>query len=322
MKTSTKATLIIAIAALILGIVLAGVGISVMGSDFNDLVIKAYTPVTYGVSEDFTNILIYTDVHDISFVLSEDADCKVVCDERERVSHVVTVQNGTLTVKTVNNKMWFDYIGIFSGKTTITVYLPKTEYDTVILNTDTGDIKITKEFSFNTAKIETDTGDVLWYAGVVNDISVESDTGDLNIKDISPASVQAETDTGEITLTTLSATEGISVSSDTGDVLLTDCTIKGILDVKTSTGDVSLANTISGILNIKTTTGDVTFNNADAENLSVKTDTGDVRGTLMTEKIFFPTTDTGKISLPRTTSGGICEINTSTGNIKIDISEK
>ncbi len=322
MKTSVKIALIIATVPLILGIVAAGVGISMIGYDSINMFIKNYTPVTYGVSEEFLNISIDTDTHDLKFVFSENDKCRVVCDETDKITHSVTVQDGTLTIKTLNNKKWYDYIGIFTENHTITVYLPKAEYEAIALNTDTGDMDIGKDFSFTTAKIETDTGDTSWYANVSESFSFVGHTCDIEAGNMSLLSLNIKTTTGKIHISSLTATEGITLTADTGDVIVTDCKANETFDVKTSTGDVSLTNTVAGKLNIKTSTGDVTFNNADAENISVKTSTGDVKGTLASEKTFFATTDTGKISLPRTASGGICEITTSTGDIKIAIAEK
>ena len=61
------------------------------------------------------------------------------------------------------------------------------------------------------------------------------------------------------------------------------------------------------------------FENSDAAQISVKTSTGDVTGTLLSEKVFITETSTGTIRVPKTITGGKCEITTSTGNIKIDI---
>ena len=57
----------------------------------------------------------------------------------------------------------------------------------------------------------------------------------------------------------------------------------------------------------------------EARTISIKTDTGDVTGTLLSEKEFITDSDTGNIDVPKTTTGGKCEITTDTGDIKIDI---
>ena len=51
----------------------------------------------------------------------------------------------------------------------------------------------------------------------------------------------------------------------------------------------------------------------------MKTDTGKVVGSLLSEKVFIAETSTGKVSVPKTTTGGKCEITTSTGDIKIEV---
>ena len=51
-----------------------------------------------------------------------------------------------------------------------------------------------------------------------------------------------------------------------------------------------------------------------------KTYTGDVEGSVLTDKVFIVRTDTGRIDVPKSITGGRCEITTETGNIKISVS--
>ena len=86
------------------------------------------------------------------------------------------------------------------------------------------------------------------------------------------------------------------------------------------TGDITLKNvTATEKFLIERDTGDVNFENSDAYEIHVETDTGDVKGTILTEKVFITKTDTGKINVPQTHSGGRCEIETDTGDIIISI---
>ncbi len=61
------------------------------------------------------------------------------------------------------------------------------------------------------------------------------------------------------------------------------------------------------------------FNHCDAETIYVNTDTGSVTGTLLTDKVFIIETDTGSVDVPKSITGGRCEITTDTGNIRITI---
>ena len=65
--------------------------------------------------------------------------------------------------------------------------------------------------------------------------------------------------------------------------------------------------------------GSVTFESSDAEEIFVETDTGNVTGNLLTDKVFITHTDAGRIDVPKTVTGGKCEISTDTGDVKLDI---
>jgi len=88
-----------------------------------------------------------------------------------------------------------------------------------------------------------------------------------------------------------------------------------------STGGISLKNVIvSQTLSVRRSTGDVTFDGCDGAEIDVETDTGDVTGCLLTDKVFLTQTDTGRVSVPETVTGGPCRITTDTGDIRITIS--
>ena len=86
------------------------------------------------------------------------------------------------------------------------------------------------------------------------------------------------------------------------------------------TGDITLTAVIArGAVTVERSTGDVTFAGCDAAEIRVETDTGDVEGTLLTEKIFRTATDTGAVNVPATTTGGLCQVTTDTGDIRFRI---
>jgi DUF4097 and DUF4098 domain-containing protein YvlB len=86
------------------------------------------------------------------------------------------------------------------------------------------------------------------------------------------------------------------------------------------TGDIDLISVIaSGSFSIVRSTGDVSFEECDAAEILVTTSTGDVEGTLLSDKVFFVETDTGRREYPQSTTGGKCQITTSTGDIEISI---
>ena len=72
-------------------------------------------------------------------------------------------------------------------------------------------------------------------------------------------------------------------------------------------------------MSVTRSTGDVRFEGSDAAAIFVETNTGDVTGTLLSDKIFLPQSNTGEIEVPQTVSGGRCQIITSTGDIRLKI---
>lgn len=70
---------------------------------------------------------------------------------KERKSHSVEVQNGTLTVNVINDKNWHEYIEFAIGSPKIMVYLSEAEYSSLVIEESTGDI--TLEGSDATRKI-------------------------------------------------------------------------------------------------------------------------------------------------------------------------
>jgi DUF4097 and DUF4098 domain-containing protein YvlB len=57
----------------------------------------------------------------------------------------------------------------------------------------------------------------------------------------------------------------------------------------------------------------------DAAEIYIKTDTGNVEGRFLSDKVFIAKTDTGLINVPKTITGGRCEITTNTGDICVTL---
>ena len=109
------------------------------------------------------------------------------------------------------------------------------------------------------------------------------------------------------------------IGVSTGEASVTDVSCNQFAS-QGNTGDICLKNVrAAGKCSVERSTGDVRFDGCDANSLFVKTDTGDVSGTLLSEKVFVTQTDTGRVQVPKTTAGGLCEITTDTGDIKITL---
>lgn len=281
MRKSTKIWLIIAIIHIVIG---AGIFTCVMTANnwnFKKLTTTNYETNTYEHFGEIKNIIIETGTADI------DIECAVLstqyayveCYETEKMQHTVSFEDGNLVIRVVDNRKWYDYVGINFDTPKITIGLTYQYFDTVNICTTTGDV---------------DTK-MLW--GKEIDISVT--TGDVELEDVQ--------------------CDNLTVTGSTGDTKLTGVRAKRNICVKSNTGDTILTNVIAKELDIECDTGDVKFNGSDAAMISVEVDSGDVTGTLLTGKIFEISSDTGKIDVPGNGPGGKCKIETDTGDIKISV---
>ncbi|MBR4743077.1 MAG: DUF4097 family beta strand repeat protein [Oscillospiraceae bacterium] len=325
MKTSTRAALIVAAVLILAGAVLCGLSL-MRGGSLKDMFSTGNTAmrtVEVELADGFTSIDVEDTVAEISFLPAGGSASRVVFYENTKHPHTAEVVGGTLTVRQgrEQGRKWFNDWDIAAETPTVTVYLSGDVYDSLRVKTDTGDVTIPAGFRFTSLRIDADTADISCGAGVGETAVIGTDTGDIRIEEAPMGDVLLDTDTGRITLDSVFLSGALQISSHTGNVGLTDVACTGA-EIKTTTGKVKLADClISGKLNVETDTGDVTLDASDADEIEIETDTGDVTGTLLSEKIFFVESDTGKIEVPRSMTGGPCEIETDTGDVKISIAE-
>ncbi len=320
MRKAVKIWLIVAASLILLGIIILGGTMAVSKSDIFSFTTRKYETNTYEISEDFNSVSINTDTADIVFIASSDEKCKIVCYEEEKAKHSVTVTDGKLSVDMVSTKKWYDHINIgWSGKPMITVYLPKNDNISLLLKNSTGRIELPSDIAFESIDISGSTGDVSCRSSADGMIKIKRSTGDILLENISAGALDLWVSTGDVKVTSVNCAGDVKLRASTGDVKLDGLDCKNLFS-ECGTGDITLKSVVaSERFDITTDTGTVAFDRSDANEISVKTDTGKVTGTLLSEKVFFIKTDTGDVEVPKTTSGGKCEIETDTGDIKINI---
>ena len=290
MSKKIKAWLIIAacIVAVLCIVVFPG-SINALNLETND----------YEIHQDYQNISIITSTADIIFAPSASGTSLVSCYEQKNMKHAVSVNNGTLTIQVVDTRRWYEFPAIAFHTPKITVYLPQEEYGALFLKSSTGDVTLN--------------------ISARDEVKIKTDTGNISVEDISAGELELSAATGKIAVSNVDCKDDVSIRVNTGKTTLTDVTCKELAS-EGDTGDIILKNVIAlEEFSISTDTGDVRFDHSDAAEIFVETDTGNVTGTLLSHKIFIVETDTGHIDVPKTVTGGRCEIETDTGDIKITI---
>ncbi len=319
MGRRTKTWLIAAASLVLIGCIILGGVMAMAKWDFTKLSTVRYETNDYTIQEDYINILIVTDTADIVFMPSENSESSVVCYEQKKVKHSVTVNDGTLVIEVVDTRRWYEHIGIFFGTPQITVSIPQGEYGTVTVKSSTGAVEIPQDFKFESIDISESTGVVTNHASASGDIKIKTSTGDIRVENVSANTLDLSVSTGNVAVSDVTCGDDVKISVSTGRTNIADTKCKSIIS-SGSTGDISLDNVIAAEkFSIKRSTGDVRFEECDAAEIFVKTDTGDVTGSLLSDKVFIAQTNTGRVDVPKSATGGQCEITTDTGDIKIVI---
>lgn len=274
-----KVWLIIAFVLIITGVMVFSLALSVLKWDFNGLGTVKYTTDEYSITDKFNSISINADIADVSVNLAEDGVCKIICVYEEKYPFTVSVKDNTLNITRQTERQWTDFIGINSDTTSVSVYLPPEQYGRVY---------------------------------------VDVSTGDVLINGISCSDIVLEGSTGDVKLNNISATNEIFVDLSTGSIYTNNCVSEKI-QAECSTGDIYFDKTESGNIYAECSTGNILFNESDAQEIYAECSTGDIKGNLLSEKTFFAETSTGDVIVPPSKTGGKCELVTSTGDIKIEI---
>lgn len=270
----------------------------------------------------FDNITITSDIEDIVFVPSDNGRCRVVFYDSKDVQHNVNIKDGTLLIERADKGKWYDLNLSFSYDTpSITVCLPRSEYNELFIKGSTGDIDIPGNFTFRNINIDMSTGDIECHASASGLIKLEASTGDIELSSASAGNVFLKVSTGRIEAGNINCkgTFEVNVSTGRAEIKNVSC---NTFSSDGSTGRISLENIIAAeSIEIERSTGDVTFKNCDASEISVKTNTGDITGTLRSEKVFIAKSGTGDVKVPETITGGKCKLISDTGDISIRIGQ-
>ena len=311
--------LIVATSLIIVGLVIFSCVMTAYKWDFTKLSTKKYQTNEYEITEDFSIIEINSATADISILPSQDGKSKVVCFDDENLKYQVGVNGEKLSINLNDQRKWYEYIGIDFYTSKLTIYLNQNDYFKLSINQSTGDVEISENLRFNNIDIRLSTGNVKCLASSSELIKIQTTTGDITLQNLSAGALDLRVSTGSVNLSSITANGDIKLNTNTGDVKLENATCKSLITDGDS-GDITLKNVIaSDKFIIERDTGDVSFNGCDASEIQVETDTGDVTGSLLSSKIFMVETDTGRKSIPQSSSGGKCKIETDTGDIIITI---
>ncbi len=283
---------------------------------------------------------LYVDVGsgDIRVLPSEDEKCTVYLEESDLVYYSLLEKEGALTIKEEDTRKWYQCIGFSYARMRVTVYLPAGEYTKFQMETSSGKIELA---GANVADIQlyASSGEILVTQTTCNTLYAKASSGDITMKNVRVAGeVTCKTSSGESFIKGVSC-EKLSVYADSGEVELQNIQAVGELVAQAESGDVEMrevvcdtlfAKTSSGNIDLKevistgeskliSSSGEIFLKACDAGDYTIRTSSGNVKGSILTAKIFLPVSGSGSIKVPISIEGGICKVETGSGNIRLEL---
>ncbi|MBQ9848452.1 MAG: DUF4097 family beta strand repeat protein [Clostridia bacterium] len=300
MKKSTVILLSSAIALIVIGALIAFGAMMILSPDFNfenagDFKMNKRTVV---IQEEFKRLKVSESFSDIELLRSQDNECKIEFTEPEKVTHTVSVdKNGLLSVKVVDERKWYDNIGIGFSESKVKIYLPEKQFESLDIDSASGDAMIAKEIEFINININTASGDITFdsdcKAGYSKSTGLSTASGDITVNGLYNGSLFVKTASGDIKLNNVCLggdieAEGLSNEGNSDTIALFVETASGSikcnklcggkLSFQSASGDIELLNVCSrGRIEINTASGDIGGNGVVAlDYIDVSTTSGDI----------------------------------------------
>ena len=291
-------------------------GVAVYKSSKNSAVeTKTYTATELG---EFNKFDIDLTIADLEFKKADAV--KVEVAETKYDVHTVEVSEGTLKIKGQDTRKWYEHLFNWNWfeKVKVTIYMPKGNYNELKVETATGNVVVSSDFTFTSFDVDVDTGNIKNTAKVTENIKAKTSTGNIVMEGVEAKNMELKTSTGDFKLDNVTLSGDFKAETSTGDYEIKNLTCENYTS-KASTGHVNFTNVVvNNHIEIKNGTGHVKMVASDADTLYVKTSTGNINLQLLTSKICQVKKSTGTPQYPTSTTGGLCEVETSTGSVKIE----
>ena len=230
-----RSWLITAAVLILVGALLIGATLWALGGDFSRLSSTPYQTNVHTPDGKFSDLTLLTSTADVTVLPHDEGTAKVVCVEHPKRAHAVTVANDTLIIEEQDTRKWYEHLSV-GFATSVTVYLPRQDYDTFRLQLSTGNVTLqdlhlrTLDLSLSTGDsylsavlvdgpltLTASTGDVLLEACDASDIEIQTSTGDVKGSFLTDKAFLATSSTGRVTVP---ATEGdpCRITASTGDI--------------------------------------------------------------------------------------------------------
>ena len=332
MKGIFVALIVVGSIALGAGAVIVGYNVVKKGRNSDN-----YVTNRHDIDEEIKNFDIRTATANVELAKANDGKGLVVCEEREKVYHQVTVQDGLLKIKTVDTRRWYEkwFFNFDFRPMKITVYLPETACENFNYDSSTGGLDIASDYTFTSIKAVASTGSININNKVSGDIEAKASTGSVSIKNATANKILAKASTGSVTVKNIEVVgearaeastgsvnvEGLKCASfyaktSTGSFNGLEIEATGDAHIEGSTGSSKVKTIKAKNLEIKHSIGGATIEDAQCEDLTIRGSTGAVRLTsVIVDNKIDVKTSTGDIIFKDSDAASL-KLETDTGAVR------
>lgn len=255
-----------------LGLALIAIGILAIVSNYNQPVISFFSSDTEEINESkvldgdkITSIDIQSSSPNVYLMPSEGdeitIDLKGKVSSKLKDSYTLDVSTDRNTLKVdVNrkNKTVWVFFGIITTDLSLDVYVPEKMYDTISINTSSGEISV-DDFHAKDFDILASSGSISVSNLIAEkELNLTSSSGRIEVIDSRTESVNLAASSGSIALNSLIA-ENINVATSSGKIELSDT--EGEISAAASSGSISIDNErLNGNITASTSSGRVEIN--------------------------------------------------------------
>ncbi len=230
----------------LIGLALCVIGIAIMmktligvGFDVDAFSNESYVTNTYDLEDSFSDLVVLGNAENVILIPSKDSVCHITLLEEEKALHQVSVENDTLTIRSRNDKEWYEHVWFLTQRPSITIALPKKVYEKMMIETNVGDVELT-ELSCKELFVTKNTGDVTLERVIASEgLYVKNDTGDIEFEECDAAIISMETATGDMEGTLLTGKQ-FDAKTSTGKIDVPESSDGGMCKLRTNTGSIQV----------------------------------------------------------------------------------
>ena len=317
-----KMALIIALVCLIAGALIFGIGWGLLQNNPIDKNIFQDKVYFFSTDELPTQINIKTTNSCVEFRPTTESEWRVECMDKERVYHKVELIDGVLTIQEIDDRQWYERIGLFANlcPQRMIVYLPEETYGLLDVCVVSGDVSLPEGFAFSNVTLKSTSGDISFAAVATGDVNIEVTSGDVAVSGSIGGALEISCTSGDVVVSG-SIDGALEIFGTSGDIEIKNVTPTSVT-IQNTSGDIDMVDVVcSEACMIEKGSGSVNLKCCDALSFNIATTSGDIRASLLSAKSFDCRSTSGGVHTPNDGNGGMFRARSTSGGINITVVE-